>query len=70
MRKLLHIEAKIFDPDPIVKGPVLTIASIVGTGTWPPRVRVSFEGNSVDVASVDLIDAVRACAGFTGGEND
>lgn len=65
MKNLLSIEAKIFDPDPIVLGPVLTINSINTNGTWPPRVRVTFQDNSVDVASTDLIDAVRACAGFT-----
>lgn len=65
MKNLLSIEAKIFDPDPIVLGPVLTINSINTNGTWPPRVRITFQDNSVDVASTDLIDAVRACAGFT-----
>lgn len=66
MKHLLFIEAKIFDPDPIVKEPVLTVNSIHGNGTWPPRVRITFQGESVDVASTDLIDAVRACANFVG----
>lgn len=65
MKNLLTVEAKIFDPDPFVTDPVLVVSSIHNNVTWPPRVRITFQGESVDVASTDLIDAVRACAGFT-----
>lgn len=66
MKNLLFIEAKIFDTDPFVTDPVLVVSSIHNNGTWPPRVRITFQGESVDVASTDLIDAVRACANFVG----